>query len=181
MRTQLLSLLAVLTLALPPVLQAKNKPQVTEKMISNAVHSWCDGLLLISKTDMEGKDAVQVAKKVIDSAYNYDQGKVLFNPTLSFGDQTFRLTKEGALAYFVGGNDKFPNDSGFARKNWVKCEFDTAGVMIEGNIGIYMGNVHLTNLGGQKTTVDKTFVFKFVNGKPKIILHKSALPFNPQP
>jgi hypothetical protein len=44
----------------------------------------------------------------------YDNGTVLFKPTLTFGDQTFRLDKEGAAAYFIGGNPKYPNDTGFA-------------------------------------------------------------------
>jgi len=154
--------------------------EVTKQNVLDAVQAWCDGLLKISKTNMDGGDAKAVASEVLDTAYDYQDGTVLFKPTLAFGDQTFRLTKEGALAYFVGGNPEFPNDSGFALKNWVDAKFTTAGVITENNIGIYMGNVTLTNDQGEETTVDKTFAFKFKDGKPRIIVHKSALPFSPQ-
>jgi hypothetical protein len=35
---------------------------------------------------------------------------VAFKPTLTQQPQTFRGTKAGALAYFVGGNATYPND-----------------------------------------------------------------------
>ena len=154
--------------------------QVTEDMVLKAVQGWCDALLAISKAGMEGKDAKALAIEVLSTAYNYDNGKVLFKPTLAFGKQTFRLTKEGALAYFVGGNPDYPKDTGFALKNWVQAKFDAADVITHGDIGIFMGNVYLTNDKGEQTMVDKTFVFKFnKEGKPVIIVHKSALPYTP--
>jgi hypothetical protein len=154
---------------------------VTTEMVQSAVRGWCDGLLKISRTAMEGGDAKAVASEILTTAYDYgDNGKVLFKPTLTHGVDTFRLNKEGALAYFVGGNPSFPNDTGFALKNWVKADFSVAGILTEGNIGIYMGNVTLTNDSGDSVTVDKTFVFRFDKDKnPVIIVHKSALPFNP--
>lgn len=154
--------------------------KVTKEMVTDAVQTWCNALLKISKTAADGGDAKKVAEDVLSSAYDYDNGSVLFKPTLTFGDQTFRLTKEGALAYFVGGNPKFPNDSGFALKGWTEAKFDTAGILVEGPIGIYMGNVHLTDNKGNKVTVDKTFIFRFdPKGGFKIIAHKSALPYEP--
>jgi len=151
---------------------------VTNEMVKDAVQGWCDALLKISKTDMDGGDPKPVAAEILTTAYAYDNdGKVLFKPTLTFGDQTFRLNKEGALAYFVGGNPDYPNDSGFALNRWVKAEFDVAGILTDGDIGIYMGNVTLTDADGGEVMVDKAFVFKFDDqGNPKIIAHKSALP-----
>jgi hypothetical protein len=152
----------------------------TEKGVLDAVQTWCDGLLLISKTNMEGGDAAATAAEILDVAYDYDGGKVLFKPTLTHGNQTFRLTEDGALAYFVGGNSAFPNDSGFALKDWVSASFKPAGVITDDDIGVFMGNVSLTNAKGETTTVDKTFVFKFRDGMPaQIILHHSSLPFTP--
>jgi len=43
-------------------------------------------------------------------------GAVLFKPTLPVNPQTFRATRAGALAYFVGGDPSFPKDKGFALK-----------------------------------------------------------------
>ncbi len=69
----------------------------------------------------------------------------------------------------------------FALNDWRNAEFDKAGILIEGNLGIYMGNITFTDGAGKKTTVDKLFVFRFDDkGNPVIIVHKSALPFQPQ-
>lgn len=178
MKTRLLpALLLAACLALPAA--AKEKPGLSEDMVKAAVQGWCDALLKISKADMEGGDAVAVANEVLSTVYNYDTGEVLFKPTLAHGEQTYRLTKEGALAYFVGGNPKFPDDKGFARKKWVKASFKPAEIIVDDDIGIFMGDVTLTNAEGKETTVNKTFVFKFDDGKPKILAHMSALPYTP--
>lgn len=122
---------------------------------------------------------------MLSDLYDYDQGTVLFRPTLTFGEQTFRLTKEGAAAYFIGGNAAYPNDDGFALKRWVDCRYtnagDNAGVLIDGEVAATMGNVYLTDASGAETMVDKLFVFRRGDdGRLRIIVHKSALP-NPTP
>lgn len=155
--------------------------QATKEKVEAAVQAWCDGLLSISAAQMDGGNPREVAVAVIDEAYNYGDGQTtLFKPTLTFGDQTFRTTKEGALAYFVGGDEDFPDDSGFALNPWVKAKFDVAGIKTDDNIGIYMGNVFLTDKDGAETMVDKMFVFRFYpDGSFKILAHKSALPVTP--
>lgn len=157
---------------------------LTVQEVNTAQQGWCDALLSISKAYAEGKDYKTIAAAVLSNNYNYDNGMVLFRPTLAFGDQTFRLDKEGAAAYFIGGNPKYPNDKGFALKPWVKCSYtnagDDTGVLIEGDIAATMGNVYLTDNKGNVTTVDKFFAFKRgADGKLRIIVHKSALPFEP--
>jgi len=157
---------------------------LTVQEVNNAQQGWCDALLSISKAYAEGKDYKTIATAVLSNNYNYDNGMVLFKPTLTFGDQTFRLDKEGAAAYFIGGNPKYPNDTGFALKPWVKCSYTNAGnntgVLIEGDIAATMGNVVLTDNKGNVTMVDKFFAFKRgADGKLRIIVHKSALPFKP--
>ncbi len=154
--------------------------------VNAAQQAWCDALVAIGKTHAEGGDAKALATKVLTEAYAYDTGKVFFKPTLTFGDQTFRPTKEGALAYFVGGNPKFPNDKGFALKPWVKARYDNLGdgdegIQIHGDIAISMGNVWVTAADGTEVMVDKTFVFKKgADGKLRLIVHKSALPYKPE-
>ena len=108
-----------------------------------------------------------------------------FKPTLAFGDQTFRNDKKGALAYFVGGDPDYPNDKGFALTPWVKARYDNAGnnnegIQIYGSVAITMGNVWVTDKFGKDVMVDKTWVFKKGrDGKLRIIVHKSALPYSP--
>ena len=55
------------------------------------------------------------------------------------------------------------------------------GIQIHGDIAITMGNVWVTDQDGNETMVDKTFVFKKDDdGKLKLIVHKSALPYSPE-
>ncbi len=158
---------------------------ITYDEVNTAQQAWCDALVKIGMLKTEGGDYRTFANKVLSEAYNYDDGKVFFKPTLAYGDQTFRNDKQGALSYFVGGDPAYPNDKGFALKPWVKCRYDNAGgkktgIQIYGSIAITMGNVWVTDADGKETMVDKTWVFrKGKDGKLKIIVHKSALPFDP--
>lgn len=159
---------------------------ITYDEVNAAQQAWCDALVQIGKLKEEGGDYKAYAEKVLSEAYNYDQGKVFFKPTLAFGDQTFRNDKKGALAYFVGGDPDYPDDKGFALKPWVKARYDNAGdnnqgIQIYGSVAITMGNVWVTDKEGNEVMVDKTWVFKKgKDGKLRIIVHKSSLPFNPQ-
>jgi hypothetical protein len=166
--------------AAPPIQQKA----VSEEEVNAAQQAWCDGLVKIGKVHKEGGDYKAAASRLIDDLYDYTEGKVFFKPTLAFGKNTFRQTKEGALAYFVGGNKDFPEDTGFALKHWVKVRYDNNaaenGIQIHGDVAITMGNVYLTNAKGEEVMVDKTFVFrKCTDGKLRLCVHKSALPFDP--
>lgn len=159
---------------------------ITYDEVNAAQQAWCDALIKIGKLKEEGGDYKTFANQVLTDAYNYDNGKVFFKPTLAFGDQTFRNDKKGALAYFVGGDADYPNDNGFALKPWVKARYDNAGqknegIQIYGSVAITMGNVWVTDKDGNEVMVDKTWVFKKgKDGKLRIIVHKSALPFSPK-
>ncbi len=153
---------------------------ITDKMVIDAQKKWSEGLLKISKTHMEGGDYIKVASDVIDAGYNYQNGIVLFKPTLTTGEQTFRMDKEGALAYFVGGNSKYKDDKGFALKGWVRYVTKNYGIILNGSTAISMGNIYLYDKAGNETVVDKTWGFKMNElGELKIILHHSSLPYKP--
>lgn len=159
---------------------------ITYDEVNAAQQAWCDALVKIGQIKEEGGDYKAYAEQVLSEAYNYDQGKVFFIPTLAFGPQTFRNDKKGALAYFVGGDADFPDDKGFALKPWVKARYDNAGdknegIQIYGSVAITMGNVWVTDKEGNEVMVDKTWVFKKgKDGKLRIIVHKSSLPFSPE-
>ncbi|WP_373653833.1 MULTISPECIES: hypothetical protein [unclassified Schlesneria] len=158
---------------------------ITAAEVDAAQQAWCDGLVKISKVHKEGGDYRSAAIQVIDNLYDYKEGKVFFKPTLAFGKNTFRPTREGALSYFVGGSKDFPDDSGFALKGWTKVRYDNNasenGMQIHGDIAITMGNVYLTDSTGNEIMVDKTFVFRRgKDGKLRLCVHKSALPFDPK-
>jgi hypothetical protein len=153
---------------------------ITEAEVLAAQKAWGDALVAISTThDQKGQAAAKaLAEQVIDQAYGYQLGTVLFKPTLTTAPQTFRTTRAGALAYFVGGDPAFPKDKGFALKGWRQVTIQNAAIFIDGNVATTMGNVMITNKAGEVTTVDKTWKFhKDSNGKLRIMVHHSSLPY----
>ncbi len=153
---------------------------ITVADLEAAQRGWCDALLAISKTHRDGGDAKALAADIIDAAYNYAAAPVLFKPTLTHGEQTFRVTREGALAYFVGGNPAYPEDTGFALKPWAAARYENAATYIEGNLGVTMGHVIFTDTSGKETKVEKTWIFRRGDdGKLRIVLHKSTIPYSP--
>lgn len=153
---------------------------ITTAEVEAAQKAWCGALVAIAtEADTKGKAAAKtLAGKVLDSAYAYDMGPVLFKPTLALAPQTFRTTREGALAYFVGGDSAYPNDSGFALKGWRSCESTNAGIVITGNSALSMGNVSMWDTKGAMTKVDKTWGYvRGPDGNLRIVLHHSSLPY----
>jgi hypothetical protein len=156
---------------------------ITQEEILVAQKSWGDGLVLISKTyEEEGyASAKKAAKKILDSVYGYSKDiPVLFKPTLSSGEQTFRLTHEGALSYYVGGYAKYPNDTGFANRGWREVKSYPVGILLLGNTAFSIGKVHCIDKNGNCTVVEKSWGYKKDNeGNIRIILHHSSLPYSP--
>jgi hypothetical protein len=157
---------------------------ISEEMVNAAQQAWCDGLVHIGAVAKEGGDVRSAASDLIDALYDYEEGTVFFKPTLAFGKNTFRSTKKGAISYFVGGDPDFPEDTGFALQRWIKARYDNNaaenGIQIHGEIAITMGNVYVQNVAGDEIMVDKTFVFRLCHdGKLRLCVHKSALPYSP--
>lgn len=153
---------------------------ISEAEVLAAQQAWCKALVDISTANVKGgpSAAKALAEKVIDSAYGYQMGAVLFKPTLTEAPQTFRTTRDGALSYFVGGNPAYPKDKGFALNGWTKCEISNAAVFIAGDSANTIGNVMFTDKDGKVTTVDKSWAFvKDDAGKLRIVLHHSSLPY----
>jgi hypothetical protein len=150
--------------------------------VLQAQAAWGDALVAISSAYSErGLDAArEVAGNALDTAYGYNLGPVLFKPTLAHGAQTFRVNRQGALAYFVGNDPAYPGDTGFALKGWVDYRNENAAIFIDGQTATVMGKVHLTNADGAVTTVDKTWQYrKDDEGRVRIVTHHSSLPFQP--
>jgi hypothetical protein len=179
-----LAALSLATAALPAfakgvvVNQALSEPEVLAGQ-----QGWCKALVDIAATGAKsGQPAAKaLAEKVIDAAYGYQMGAVLFKPTLTVNPHTFRTTRAGALAYFVGGDPAFPKDTGFAMKGWTHCAVDNAAIFIAGDSATTMGKVHFTGKDGKITSVDKTWKFvKDDAGKLRIVVHHSSLEYSGQ-
>lgn len=172
--------LAFETAAAPAVTAPAVYAPITVPEVEAAQKAWGEALVAIStEHDTKGHAAAkQLAGQVLDTAYAYNMGQVLFKPTLTEAPQTFRTTREGALAYFVGGDKAFPKDSGFALKNWRRYQIDNAGIVITGDTAISMGNVTIWDSKGAMTKVDKTWGYvRGGDGNLRIILHHSSLPY----
>ena len=152
---------------------------INNKDIDDARNAWGNGIILISKTYDEAgiEKAIITAKKILQDLYAFELGPILFKPTLSGSNQTFRSNLEGALSYYVGNNPKYPNDSGFGIQSWNKFESKTSDVFIDENIAIWMGSVTFTKKNGDAIKVDKSLAYKKMpSGNLKIVLHHSSLP-----
>ncbi|MEN0050267.1 MAG: phosphoribosyl-AMP cyclohydrolase [Bacteroidota bacterium] len=155
---------------------------IVEQEIVDAQIAWGEGIVKIGKIYTEGGDYSAAATEHINKFYNYQEGSVLFKPTLAAHIQ-FRPTFEGALSYFVGSNSNFPEDHGFAIKPWSAVRWESAGTQIFGSEAIAMGNYFFTPAeGGEDVKVEYSFAYtKDSSGALKIILHGSHLPYNPEP
>lgn len=186
MKHSLFTTLAITTLLVAPMAASATTPvsntNITLEEVEAAQTAWGAALIQISTDYKSGgiAKAKETASAVLDAAYGYESGPVLFKPTLTESPQTFRPTKEGALAYFVGGNTDFPKDTGFALKGWTKYEFENSAIHITGDLALTMGKVRVTNTEGKVTEVDKTWGFKRGDcGTVRIVLHHSSLPYQP--
>ena len=153
---------------------------ITEARLKEARNLWGEALVAISNAfDEEGLDAArQRANEALDVAYGYHLGPVLFKPTMAGGEQTFRTTRAGALSYFIGHNEEFPQDDGFGLKSWRQVVSSAGMAFIEGDVALWMGNVTFTNNRGEQTVVDKSWGYKQdAEGQLRIVLHHSSLPY----
>ena len=154
--------------------------EITKQELANARQIWGNALLAISTAfEEKGIDGARlVANGALDTAYGYELGPVLFKPTLASGEQTFRTTRDGALAYFVGHSDAYPCDSGFGIKGWRSVVSETAASFIQDDIAMWMGWVTFIDKNGDITKVDKSWGYKKDEaGILRIVLHHSSLPY----
>jgi hypothetical protein len=160
--------------------QPEIQTTITEQEVLDAQNAWGEGIVKIGKMFSENGDYKKAATEHINNFYNYQDGTVLFKPTMASKKQ-FRTDFEGALSYFVAGDENYPEDHGFAIKPWSNVRWENIGTKIIGNMAVAMGNYYFTPAdGGDEVKVEYSFAYtKDKDGKLKIILHDSHLPFKP--
>ena len=151
---------------------------ITEAEVLAAQKVWGDGIVAIGQAYSNGGDFKAVAAEHVDTLYAYGEGIVLFKPTKAAAQQ-FRLTEEDALSYFVGG--VVEEDKGFALQPWAAVRFENAGMIIDADSAVAMGNYFFTDAGtGQEAKVEFTFGYvRGANGNLLITVHHSAFPYKP--
>lgn len=153
---------------------------ITEKEVIERQEAWGNGIVQIGKVYSAKGDYRQAAADHIDEFYAYDLSLVLFKPTLAAVEQ-FRPTFDGALSYFVGGNESYPEDKGFAIKPWSKVRWQNTGIMNNVcHVAIAMGNYYFTPVaGGPETKVEYTIGYiRDASGSLKMAVHSSTIPYS---
>lgn len=151
---------------------------ITEAEVHEAQKVWGDGIVAIGEAYSNGGDYTALAAEHVDTLYGYDEGTVLFKPTKAAAEQ-FRLTEEEAVSYFVGGIAG--EDHGFALQPWTAVRFENAGIIIDSDSAVAMGNYFFTDAGtGGEAKVEFTFGYvRGADGNLLINVHHSAFPYQP--
>ncbi|WP_440055756.1 phosphoribosyl-AMP cyclohydrolase [Pseudoalteromonas sp. T1lg65] len=147
---------------------------ISKAEVEAAQRSWGQGIVHIGQAENPTKAAIEH----IETFYAFDDGPVLFKPTLASVDQ-FRGTKKEALSYFVGQG--LAEDKGFALAPYIKVRWENEGIITLGNSALAMGNYFFTKKDGEEIKVEYSFGYiKNQAGDLKINLHHSSLPFSRQ-
>lgn len=150
---------------------------ITKNEILDFQNSWGDALVKIGQLYLNKKDCQQAAIALVDQFYGYNEGTVLFKPTRAQYNK-FRLSAKGAIAYFIGNDTDFDEDTGFALQPWTKVVFKNSGFIFGEAHAVSMGNYFFTDIEGKEKMVEYTIgVFRTDEGALKINLHHSSLPY----
>ena len=146
-----------------------------------------NAILAVTESYPDG-DFIGAAEQAIHDLYGYDIGTVMFKPTKA-KEVPFRHTPSGALSYFVGyealqqvGQEGIEEDGGFAINDgygWSKVEINNSDISCVGDFALAHGYYYFTNKTDQTKVagVEYSWVYKKVDGKLKIIVHHSSVPF----
>jgi hypothetical protein len=151
---------------------------ISLKEVENIQKDWGANLVKLGSLKGSFEACENEATQMIKRLYGYDNGIVLFKPTKAKESQ-FRLSFEGAKSYFIGGNNNFMEDSGFALQPWTNVRFENASVILNEKTASAMGNYFFTEPNGNIVKVEYSFgYFLDSNGNLKINLHHSSLPYS---
>lgn len=150
---------------------------ITKEQVLEAQEKWGNGVVKIGALKNQRTECEFFTSIFLDERYAFDSSLVIFKPT-KCEIQQFRPTKAEALSYFIAGDDRACNeDKGFAIQPWTKVRFENAGIILEEERAISMGNYFFTDLDGNEAKVEYTFGYKLINNELKIDLHHSSFPY----
>jgi len=166
-----------------PVAEASG---VSKEEVLAVQASWAGAIKKISAVYKAGGDYIQAAADAAGELYAYGHYPVMFKPTKAAEFQ-FRPTATGAMSYFVGGKvteGGCSEDGGFAingGKGWAECVYENHQIELKDDVALAMGNYYFTcATTGSKAKVEYTFGYQRCDdGKVRIFLHHSSVPYNP--
>ena len=150
---------------------------ITVTEIKKTQSIWGDKIVRIGKSKNNKSKCEAETIQLLNELYNFEDGDVLFKPTKASKKQ-FRSNFESAKSYFMGGNQNFIEDKGFALNPWLSVRFENFGIIIYDSHALAMGNYFFKDIEGKETKVEYTFGYiKDKKNNLKINLHHSSLPY----
>jgi hypothetical protein len=151
---------------------------ITKQQVLDAQSEWGEGVVKIGSLKEDRIICETYANEFLTKLYAYAAGSpVIFKPTKCEIEQ-FRPTQPEALSYFIAGENRTcKEDKGFAIQSWTKVRFENAGMILEKNHAIAMGNYFFTDLNGDEAKVEFTFGYKLIGNEMKIDVHHSSFPY----
>lgn len=152
--------------------------RITKDDVLTAQKAWGAAIVELGAMKQQSRKTLEEKlDSVLNELYAYHDGPVLFKPTKA-AQAPFREHKVAAASYFIGENEMFPEDKGFAMQPWTAVRFENHAFILEENRAIAMGHYYFTDISGKETKVEYTFGYRpDKNGHLKIDLHHSSLPF----
>lgn len=129
---------------------------ITSEELEAAQKSFGDTIVDIGKYYKKGWSYKEHALMFVDRMFAYDLGPVLFKPAEA-KEHPFRLDREGALAYFRGMDDNYPEDTGFALRPWVRYNLENNAVILQEKMAFAMGNYIFEDADGGTSEAQYTF------------------------
>ena len=111
---------------------------INKTEIEKAQNSWGNGIITIGKLKDNPKECRIFTVNFISKHYDFDSGDVQFKPTKA-SEKQFRNNNKSALSYFIGSDNDFAEDKGFALNPWIQVEFDNCSINIYDDIATAMG------------------------------------------
>lgn len=144
--------------------------------LEDAQSAWATAIVRIGTLHSISRNYESAGAAFVDGLYAFSIRPVLFRPA-ELEVNLYRHTRDGAISYFVGGDDRYPEDDGFALAEWRSVHFSNVGMLFQGDESIAMGTFAFQGRGGVETTAD--YVFGYVpdsSGQLRINLFQTSYP-----
>lgn len=140
---------------------------ITKNEMIKMQQTWANAVIEIGNNSL-------LAKDYVEDLYDFSGDGVLFKPTLA-AHAPVRTTYAGTLSYFIGSDNNFSEDVGFALKNWKSVDFNNLAFLEKDQMSFAMGVYHFTDKDGNVVQADYTFGFVRTSDKRiKIKIHHSS-------
>eukprot|EP00929_Paragymnodinium_shiwhaense_P006975 TRINITY_DN110928_c0_g1_i1.p1 TRINITY_DN110928_c0_g1~~TRINITY_DN110928_c0_g1_i1.p1 ORF type:complete len:913 (-),score=113.41 TRINITY_DN110928_c0_g1_i1:190-2928(-) len=151
--------------------------EITEADVDEAQRAWGGGIMAIGAQYAVGGDYRSRAEEFVDELYAYTVRPVCFKPAEAL-HYPFRLSRDSAISYFVGGDPRIPSDQGFAIRNWRSVRFANEEMAFEEGQALAMGNMFLAEASGKQVVIEYTMGYmRAADGSLHINLHHGSYPY----